>query len=95
MPEELPKAVWINPPQRVKEDKRAAPKANCPGAALDTPLTHPRSGYPSAGCVPAEPASVSPDGCKLPDQKPLNTRVMPVKIPSAQALTNVMGAARS
>lgn len=30
LPAELPKAVWINPPQRVEEDKRAAPQANCP-----------------------------------------------------------------
>ena len=83
MPAQLPKAVWINPPQRTDENKRAAPQANCPGAADDTPLTHPRSDYPSAGCVPAEPASVSSDESKLPKLKPLNTRAMPQKIPSA------------
>ena len=59
-PAELPKAVWINPP-RIKPDKTEAPEAHCPGAPNDTSLTHPRSDYSLTGCVPALPASVSPD----------------------------------
>ncbi len=51
----------------------------------DAPLTHPRRGYPSASCFPAELASVSPGDeestrCHVIPQ-PLNTRVMPEKIP--------------
>ncbi len=51
----------------------------------DASLTHPRPGYPSASCVPAELASVSPRDdestqCNLLPQ-PLNTRAMPQKIP--------------
>ncbi|MFT5299766.1 MAG: hypothetical protein ACI87E_002452 [Mariniblastus sp.] len=60
-----PKAVWINPPIKRLETKNGAPKANCPGAPKDTSLTHPRSGYPSARCVPAEPASVSLDSTNV------------------------------
>lgn len=51
----------------------------------DASLTHPRPGYPLASCVPAELASVSPGENEstqyliLP--QPLNTRVMPKKIP--------------
>jgi len=57
----------------------------------DAPSAHPRSGYPSPGCVPAEPDSVSPDTVMLPEsilQKhpPSDTRVMPKKIPGAWGL---------
>ena len=88
-PAGLPKAVWINPPKRVKEDKKEAPQANCPGAPHDTPLTHPRSGYPSTGCVPAEPASVSPDTLNINTKITLNTRDMPEKIPGVRGLAPV------
>jgi len=30
------------------------------GGSLETPLAHHRPGYPSSGCSPAEPDSVSP-----------------------------------
>ena len=83
VPAKVPNAVWINRPPRAAEQKNEAPEANCSGAPIDASLTHPRSGYPSTGCVPAEPASVSPDKRMLPPTKPLNTRVMPKKIPSA------------
>ncbi len=36
----------------------------------DAPSAHPRSGYPSPGCVPAEPDSVSPNNVNIPDQAP-------------------------
>ena len=85
VPAKVPQAVWINRPPRAAEQKNEAPEANCPGAPIEASLTHPRSGYPSTGCVPAEPASVSPDKSILPPTKPLNTRVMPKKIPSATA----------
>src|ERR1041384_4655094 len=32
----------------------------------DAPLAHRRPGYPSSGCVPAEPESVSPDTFSVP-----------------------------
>jgi putative transposase len=89
-PAGLPKAVWINPPNRANEDKREAPQANCPGASHDTSLTHPRSDYPSAGCVPAAPASVSSDEGNLQQHKSLNTRVMPEKIPGVRGLAPVI-----
>jgi len=44
--------------------KRTAAGEVTPPAAGCT-LAHPRPGYPSLGCVPAEPNSVSPDGMSL------------------------------
>ncbi len=94
MPPELPSAVWINPPQNNNKDheaqKKRLPEINCPqkpGASL----THPRPGYPSSSCVPAELDSVSPDTNDInvitsPQQLTLNTRVMPQKIPGGWGL---------
>jgi putative transposase len=86
----VPEAVWINQPgknpENTTQQKKETPEANCPGAPNDAPLTHPRSGYPLAGCVPAEPASVSPDQRMLHPTKSLNTRAMPKKIPRATEL---------
>ena len=62
---EIPTAVWINPPKIEPENKKEAPEIHCSEASNDTSLTHLRSDYPSAGCVPAEPASVSPDNSNL------------------------------
>ena len=45
--------------------------------------------YPLAGCVPAAPASVSPNGASLPPTNSLNTRVMPEKIPGVRGLAPV------
>ncbi len=52
--------------------------------APDTPLAHRRPGYPLTGCVPAEPASVSPGATILPCdstamQIPLDTVARPRK----------------
>jgi hypothetical protein len=85
-PANLPKAVWINPPKQTAKAKKETPKAHCQGAPDDTPLTHPRSGYPSAGCVSAAPASVSPDISNIQSNKPLNTRAMPEKISGVRGL---------
>ena len=85
-PESLPKAAWINAPKRNDEMKDEAPKANCPGAPEETSLTHPRSGYPLDGCVPAEPSSVSPDNENIYPIESLNTRAMPKKIPGVRGL---------
>jgi len=63
-----------------------APEANCPEAPEETSLTHPRSGYPSDGCVPAEPSSVSPDTENIQPMKSLNTRAMPEKIQAVRGL---------
>ena len=82
----IPKAVWINAPKLIKEKKREAPEANCPGAPEETSLTHPRSDYPSEGCVPAEPSSVSPDTPTVSSKQSLNTRAMPEKIPGVRGL---------
>jgi putative transposase len=91
-PQSLPDAVWINPPARVEaENKKGLPAAHCPRKP-DAPLTHPRPGYPSPSCVPAELDSVSPGTGEdtrsvLRSQllgaviSPLNTRAMPEKIP--------------
>jgi hypothetical protein len=78
-PAGIPEAVWINAPRNDlnrNELKNEAPVANCPGASEETSLTHPRSSYPSGGCVPAELASVSSDESTIPSCKPLNTRAM-------------------
>lgn len=82
----IPAAVWINAPTTVVEKKIEAPEATCPGAPEETSLTHPRSDYPLAGCVPAEPASVSPDTRTVPLSPSLNTRAMPGKIPGVWGL---------
>ncbi len=93
-PPELPSAVWINPPQKAKEDQatqtKRLPETNCPQKP-EAPLTHPRPGYPSSSCVPAELDSVSPDDAHVnennsPQQFLLNTRAMPQKIPGAWGL---------
>jgi putative transposase len=93
-PPELPSAVWINPPQNNKEDqaaqKKRLPEINCPQKP-DASLTHPRPGYPSSSCVPAELDSVLPDNNDVnvitsPQQHPLNTRDMPQKIPGVWGL---------
>ena len=62
------------------DEKRPA-EIRCPEGPLEASLTHTRFGYPSAGCVPAEPASVSPNDIKLNDENTLNTRALPEKIP--------------
>ena len=90
-PQSLPTAVWINPPTDTNEnDRKRLPDTHCPGKP-EASLTHPRPGYPLASCVPAELASVSPGELKINDslvalQPPLNTRVMPQKIPGVRGL---------
>ena len=64
-PQTLPTAVWINPPQTKTNDenKKRLPETHCPRKP-DAPLTHPRSGYPSSSCVPAELDSASTRQCR-------------------------------
>jgi len=86
-PPELPSAVWINPPLKQEQDqKKRLPEINCPQKPKDASLTHPRSDYPLASCVPAELASVSSDESTIPSCEPLNTRAMPGKIPGVWGL---------
>jgi putative transposase len=87
-PPPLPSAVWINPPSpEAKANAKRPPEINCPQKPQEeASLTHPRSDYPSASCVPAELTSVSSDGSTLSSCQPLNTRVMPEKIPGAWGL---------
>jgi len=88
-PQPLPTAVWINPPASATVDahdahKKRLPETHCPQKP-DAPLTHPRPGYPSSSCVPAELNSVSPGtdqhSPSVSPPQPLNTRGMPQKIP--------------
>jgi putative transposase len=65
----LPEAVWINPPATTK-DQQKGPPATLDPQKPDAPSAHPRSGYPSSGCVPAEPDSVSPDNATITDSAP-------------------------
>ena len=61
-PPQLPSAVWINPPtSKDGAEKKRLPEINCPQKPEEASLTHPRSDYPLASCVPAELASVSPN----------------------------------
>ena len=85
-PQRLPRAVWINAPNREVKKKNEAPAVHCAEAPEETSLTHPRSGYPLDGCVPAEPSSVSPDTTTIPRESSLNTRAMPQKIPGVRGL---------
>ena len=68
--------------RREAQNKRL-PEPQCPQKP-DASLTHPRPGYPSSSCVPAELDSVSPDNqhdnSATRTQQPLNTRAMPQKI---------------
>jgi len=80
----LPKAVWINPPT-TKDQQKGLPEAIDPQKP-DAPSAHPRSGYPSPGCVPAEPDSVSPNSASITDsvpnkQLPSDTRAHALKNP--------------
>jgi putative transposase len=85
-PANLPTAAWINPPTSSPPNEKRPPEIHCPGGPQEASLTHPRFDYPLAGCVPAAPASVSPNETNLTQQKPLNTRVMPEKIPGVRGL---------
>ena len=80
-PQALPAAVWINPPQTNTNDdhKKRLPEAHCPQKP-DAPLTHPRPGYPSSSCVPAELDSVSPGACE--SNAPSRTLQPPFEHPS-------------
>jgi putative transposase len=65
MAQQIPTAVWINPPLApTQETKSRLPETHCPQKP-DAPLTHPRLGYPSSSCVPAELDSVSPSNVKI------------------------------
>ncbi len=86
-PPKLPTEVWINPPSTSNEAEtknKRLPEPNCP-LKPDASLTHPRPGYPLSSCVPAKLDSVSPGKANNTQtirlQQPLNTRVMPKKIP--------------
>jgi putative transposase len=86
----LPQAVWINPPTATQDQQKGLPVMLDPQKP-DAPSAHPRSGYPSPGCVPAEPDSVSPDNATITDsapttQPPSDTRAIPQKIPGAWGL---------
>jgi len=87
----LPAAVWINPPTRSSDNDEKGLPQTIGSRKPDAPSAHPRSGYPSPGCVPAEPDSVSPDPLMIaqstsPQQLPSDTRVTPQKIPGAWGL---------
>jgi putative transposase len=89
--QQAPAAVWINPPTRPSDDAKKRPPETNWAQRPDAPLTHPRPGYPSSSCVPAELDSVSTGNAKtIPvtqdGQPPLNTRAMPEKIPGVWGL---------
>ena len=54
-----PHEVWINPPVNQPAQEKGPPELQCPQKPSAS-LTHPRPGYPSSSCVPAELDSVSP-----------------------------------
>ena len=85
-PAKPPEVVWINPPRPKPEDEKRLPEIQCPESLDAVPLKHPRSSYPSVGCVPAEPTSVSLNEDSLIIQTPLNTRAIPPKIPGVRGL---------
>jgi putative transposase len=89
-PPALPEAVWINPPHSSPDAHEKGLPKTVGSQKPDAPSAHPRSGYPSPGCVPAEPDSVSPDTVMLPDsvrpKHPSDTRAMPQKIPGVWGL---------
>ena len=90
-PLSLPEAVWINPPEGTSGNHQKGLPETAGSRKPDAPSAHPRSDYPSPGCVPAEPDSVSPDNARIPaltpgQQLPSDTRAMPEKIPGVWGL---------
>jgi len=86
-PSPIPLAVWINPPTPASQTdpahKKRLPENHCPQEP-NAPLVHPRLGYPSSGCSPALPDSVSPSNFHPnpptnPIQCHLVTQAMPPK----------------
>jgi putative transposase len=63
----LPEAVWINPPSPATSGHEKGLPETGGSQKPDAPSAHPRSGYPSPSCVPAELDSVSPDAVMLPE----------------------------
>ena len=62
---QVPAKVYINAPRTPEPaHEKRLPEPQCPQKPSAS-LTHPRSGYPSASCVPAALASVSPDNQHL------------------------------
>jgi hypothetical protein len=61
----LPEAVWINPPSPPTSGHEKGLPETAGSQKPDAPSAHPRSGYPSPSCVPAELDSVSPDTAML------------------------------
>lgn len=89
-PPNIPEAVWINPPAKTEdENKNGLPETHCPEKP-NASLTHPRPGYPSSSCVPAELDSVSPGDSQNNNTDPIG---QPFEHPS-NALENpgVVGA---
>jgi len=87
----LPEAVWINPPVPSTTNQEKGLPTTVGSQKPDAPSAHPRFGYPSSSCVPAELDSVSPNTLNLtesvPQQHPpSDTRVMPKKIPGVWGL---------
>jgi len=87
----LPETVWINPPLGSATAHEKGLPRTVGSRKPDAPSAHPRSDYPSPGCVPAEPGSVSPDALNLTEtvvlqHPPSDTRAMPKKIPGAWGL---------
>jgi putative transposase len=66
----LPQAVWINPPSPSPGNHEKGLPETVGSQKPDAPSAHPRSGYPSPSCVPAEPDSVSPDHPRIPESTP-------------------------
>ena len=86
----LPEAVWINPPTQTSIAHKKGLPTTVGCQKPEASSTHPRPDYPSSGCVPAGPDSVSPDETSVPqptpDQQLPRSLVMPNKIPGAWGL---------
>ncbi len=73
----LPSAVWINPPSQASPGDEKGLLATVGCQKPEALLSHPCPGYPSSGCVPAGPDSVSPDDSSIPPRQPPHTLAMP------------------
>ena len=76
-PLSLPEAVWINPPTQSPKGNEKGLLTTLGSQKPEAPSAHPWTGYPSPGCVPAEPGSVSPDDFSIPRRQPPHTLAMP------------------
>jgi putative transposase len=81
-----PEAVWINPPLEIHRETKNGLSETNGSEKPAAPLMHPRLGYPSSSCVPAEldyvsPSTIKPSDSRCQRQQPFEHPSHPQKNP--------------